>query len=200
MLSVLPDSVGALPQGARAHGERSDALCSKRRRPLLSWYFDPVLVHRQRTYLELVRLLARRGMVRFTLEPKEKVGLFAVRQDDGLKQRLIVDARRSNLRFRPCPNVNLFSGGGFSKLEIDPDVMPAAWFGITECFRNMLIPEWRSDFFSLIPVTATEVGIEGSTLLQNGCKVSCSKVKRWCLLRGWCCPWDVRGLCILLRA
>ena len=65
-------------------------------------YFDPVLVHRGRTFLELVRLLARRGMVRFTLEPKEKVGLFAVRKDDGLKQRLIVDARRSNLRFRPC--------------------------------------------------------------------------------------------------
>ena len=39
------------------------------------------------------------GMVRFTLEPKEKVGLFVVRKDDGLKQRLIVDARRSNLRF-----------------------------------------------------------------------------------------------------
>ena len=35
-------------------------------------YFDPVLVHRRRTYLELVCLLARRGMVRFTLEPKEK--------------------------------------------------------------------------------------------------------------------------------
>ena len=26
-------------------------------------------------------------------------------------------------------------------------------------------------FFSLIPVTAKEVGIEGNTLLQNGCKV-----------------------------
>ena len=75
-------------------------------------YFDPVLVHRRRTYLELVRLLVRRGVVRFTLEPKEKVGLFAVRKADGLKQRLIVDAPRSNLRFRPCPNVNLISSEG----------------------------------------------------------------------------------------
>ena len=31
-------------------------------------YFDPVLTHRRRTYVELVRLLARRGTVRFTLE------------------------------------------------------------------------------------------------------------------------------------
>ena len=44
-------------------------------------YFDLVLVHRRRTYLELVRLLARRGMGRFTLEPKENVGLFAVSKD-----------------------------------------------------------------------------------------------------------------------
>ena len=45
----------------------------------------------------------------------------------------------------------------------------------------MLIPECPSDFFSLPPATAKEAGIEGSTLLQNGCKV----------VR---CPWDVRGL------
>ena len=52
--------------------------------------------------------------------------------------------------------------------------MPAAWLGITDikdCFHNMLIPEWLSDFFSPIPVRAKEVGMEGSTLLQNGCKV-----------------------------
>ena len=105
-------------------------------------YSGPVLVHRLRTFLELVRLLARRGVVRFTLEPKEEVGLFAVRKDDGLKQTLIVDARWSNLRFRPCPNVNLLSSEGFSKLEVDPDIMPAAWFGITDikdCFHNVLI-------------------------------------------------------------
>ena len=97
-------------------------------------------------------------MVLFTVEPKEKVGLFAVRKDDGLKPRLIVDARRSNLRFRPCPNVNLFSSEGFSKSEVDPGVMPAAWFGITDIkdsFHNMLIPEWLSDFSVYLGVIAT---------------------------------------------
>ena len=38
-------------------------------------YVVPVLVHRRYIHLELVRFLARRGMVHFTLEPKEKVGL-----------------------------------------------------------------------------------------------------------------------------
>ena len=88
-------------------------------------------------------------MVRFTLEPKERVGLFAVCKDGGLKQRLTVGARRSYLRFRPCPNMELLPSEGFSKLEVDPDTMPTAWFGITDikdCFHNILIPEWLSDF------------------------------------------------------
>ena len=117
-----------------------------------------MLVHCRCTYLELIRLLARRGVVGFTLEPKERVGLFAV----------------SNLRFRPCPNVELLSSEGFSKLEVDLDTVPTAWFGITDikdCFHNMLIPEWLPDFFSHMPVTAREVGVEGSTLMQKGCQV-----------------------------
>ena len=36
-------------------------------------YFDPALTHRRRTYVGLVRLLARPGTVRFTLEPKERL-------------------------------------------------------------------------------------------------------------------------------
>ena len=113
LLSVLPDSAKRYLR----EPERmvNDAMQGAH---VMSLYFDPVSVHRRRTYLELVRLLAQRGMVRLTLEPKERVGLFAVSKDDGLKQRLIVDARRSNLRFRPCPNVNLLSSEGFSKLEV----------------------------------------------------------------------------------
>ena len=158
LLSVLPDSAGRYFR----EPERmvNDAMhCAQVMSTAPEPYFDPMLVHRRRTSLELVRLLALRGVVRFTLEPKEKVCLFAVRKDDGLKQRLVVDAWRSNLRFRPCPNVSLLSSEGFSKLEVDPDVMPGAWFGITDtkdCFHNMLIPEWLSGFFSLIPVTAKE--------------------------------------------
>ena len=115
-----------------------------------------MLTHRRRTYVELVRLLVRRGMVRFILDPKERVGLFAVRKDGGQKQWLIVDARRSTLRLRPCPSVALLSSEGFSKLEVDREAMPEAWFGIKDikdCFHNMRIPEWFSDY------------LEASTLL-----------------------------------
>ena len=165
LLSVLPDSAGRYLR----EPERmvKDAMhCAQVMSTAPEPYFDPVLVHRRRTYLELVRLLVRRGTVRFTLEPKDKVGLFAVRKDDGLKQRLIVDA---HVQMRVS-----FSSEGFSKLEVDPDVMLAAWFCITDikdCFHNMFDSCVTFGFFSLIPATAKEVGIEGSTLLQNGCKV-----------------------------
>ena len=106
LLSVLPDSAGRyLMEPERMITD--SMLCAQ-------------VLPRRRTYLELIRLLARRWMVRFTLEPKERVGLFAVRKDGGWKQKLIVDARRSDLRFRPCPNVELFSSESFSKLEVDP--------------------------------------------------------------------------------
>ena len=166
-------------------------------------YFDPVPTHRRRTYVDLVRLLARPGTVRFTLEPEERVGLFAVRKDNGQKQRLIiVDARRSNLRLRPCPNVALLSSEGFSKLEVDRDATPKAWFGITDikdCFHNMRIPDWFSDYFSLLHVAAWEAEIEGSTLVQNGRRVflgrDTSVTPAWQSYR-----WGARGCCILLRA
>ena len=116
----------ALPEGAGAHGNRTRCNGSQVLPLAPETNFDLVLTHRRRTYLELMRLLAIRSMARFTLEPEERVGLCAVRKDGGLKQRLIVDARRSNLRFRPCPNVQLLSGEDFSKLQVDPDAMPTA--------------------------------------------------------------------------
>ena len=160
LLSVLPDSA----ERYLREPERmvKDALhCAQVMSTAPEPYFDLVLVHRRRTYLELVRLLARRGTVRFAIEPKEKVGLFAARNDDGLKQRLIVDARRSNLCFRPSPNVSLLSSEGRSNLDVEPDMMPAVWFWYLR--HQRLLPQHVDarvaiGFFSSIPVTAKEVG------------------------------------------
>ena len=100
-------------------------------------------------------VLLKKFLKRFTFEPKDRVGLFAVSKDGGQKQRLIADARRSNLRLRPCPSVALLSSEGFSKLEVDHEAMLEAWFGITDikdCFHNIRIHEWFSDYFGLQPV------------------------------------------------
>ena len=63
MLSVLPDSA----ERYLREPERmvNDAMqCAQVMSTAPEPYFDPVLVRRRRTYLELVRLLARRGVVR----------------------------------------------------------------------------------------------------------------------------------------
>ena len=82
LLSVLPDSAKrCLMEPERTVNDAMQG--AQVMSPVLEPCFDPVSLHRRLTYLELVRLLAQRGMVRFTLEPKERVDLFAVRKDDG---------------------------------------------------------------------------------------------------------------------
>ena len=85
LLSMLPDFAGRYLR----EPERmvTDAMHGAWELPLAEPYFDPVLTRRRRTYVELVRLLAHRGLVRFTLEPKERVGRVGVRKDGGQKER-----------------------------------------------------------------------------------------------------------------
>ena len=72
MLSVLPDSAGRhLREPERMANEAMH--CAQVMSTAPETYFELVLMHCRRTYLELVRLFARRGMVRFTLEPEEKM-------------------------------------------------------------------------------------------------------------------------------
>ena len=85
-------------------------------------YFDPVLTINQKKYQQLVRMLIERGLVNCVEKAKERVGLFCVRKADGLKLRLIVDARRTNERFKVPPGVSLITGEGLSHFEVDADV------------------------------------------------------------------------------
>ena len=76
-------------------------------------------------------------------------------------------------------------------------LMPGACFGITDikdCFHNMLIPEWLSGFFSLIPVTAKERGWYWAAPCCRMVAKLCLKLKRWYLLRGRLpmgCSWSL---------
>ena len=46
-------------------------------------YADPVLRHNRAEYRRLVLKLKRVGMLDFTMKPVEKIGLFAVKKDEG---------------------------------------------------------------------------------------------------------------------
>jgi hypothetical protein len=71
-------------------------------KPLAKAYWDQKLKTR-RHYRALVLRLHRIGMLRFTLDPREFVGVFTAWKSGRQKHRLIVDAGRPNRRFRDPP-------------------------------------------------------------------------------------------------
>ena len=97
--------------------------------------------------------------------------MLCVLKSDGVQQRLILDARRANCRFRPPPGVDLISGEGFGRVEV---VLPdgvGPWSSqslsllsslsltlgasdVKDCFHRMRAPEWMQAYFCLPEVPA----------------------------------------------
>ncbi|CAK0814984.1 unnamed protein product, partial [Prorocentrum cordatum] len=82
-------------------------------------YYDPSLQGRPRRYARLLAALDGAGMLEWRRHGSPRVGLFTVWKKNG-KQRLIVDARLSNLCFASPDPVDLATGGSFAPLEVDP--------------------------------------------------------------------------------
>ena len=78
-------------------------------------YLDLVL-YQPRRYEELLRAMGSCGMIEWALPCEEQVGLFCMWKKSG-KQRLIIDARRSNAHFRTPAQVLLASGDSFGRLQ-----------------------------------------------------------------------------------
>ena len=132
----LPESVSGSPSigdvcGRRGHyflereGERMlkpvGEAKSDLARDRTQCYCDPVLVNRKTVYVSFLKDLMSRGLLDFTLDPIESVGIFCVWKKGREKQRLILDARRSNQWFRRPPSVDLISAEGLSGIELDMD-------------------------------------------------------------------------------
>ena len=122
-----------------------------------------------------------RGMSRVLDCEEERVGLFAVWKEKGRQQRLIVDARRANARFRQPPGCRLLSSEGFAACEVDlgdtagmdeDEVerllsLTQVFVGeadVKDCFHRMRVPLWMSRYFALPGVTAKCLGLVGSEL------------------------------------
>jgi hypothetical protein len=82
-------------------------------------FMDRRLRYNQKEYRRLVRELYQRGPVVPLEDGVERVGLFAVWKEKGVRQRLIVDARRANARFRVPPGVDLLTAEALSRVEIE---------------------------------------------------------------------------------
>ncbi len=92
-------------------------------RPTPEWvgprrpYFDDSL-RSQKKYVELIKRMMSSGMLDFADSCTEVVGIFAVRRKSG-KQRLIVDARRSNQHFTEPKTVHFASADAFTLLSLE---------------------------------------------------------------------------------
>ena len=80
-------------------------------------YFDPVLTHQRRKYLDLLVLMNSQGLLCWRREVEERVGLFCVTKKNGAL-RLIADARRTNARFRKPWGISLPTAEGCSRFEL----------------------------------------------------------------------------------
>ena len=133
-------------------------------------YMDTGLQRSGRRMRDLVRRMARAGMLRFTLQAECEVGLFAVAKKNG-RQRLVVDCRHSNLYFEEPEHTSLPTAASFSPLELGPaDQLHVVQFDLKDAFYQMELPEELAHFFCLPAVRAGNVGatsVDGSRCVRT---------------------------------
>jgi len=139
-------------------------------------YSDRRLLGNRRRYGEFVRSLRKIGLVHFTLEPKEEVGLFFVWKKGRQAMRLILDCRRTNRRFRAPPGVDLLTSEGLSRIEVESEAGLQAdeverrlqvYLGtadVKDCFHRMRIEPPLSQWFCYPVGTAKEFGLTGQVI------------------------------------
>ncbi|CAE8693166.1 unnamed protein product [Polarella glacialis] len=149
-------------------------------RPGLQPFTDPVLKHNRKLRHAFVLRLHNAGYLQYTLKPRDYVGCFFVWKSNRTKQRLILDARLPNLRFRDPPGVDLCSAESFSRIEVELDseidplgpayaelvrrvTVALGLADVKDCFHRCRWPQWLAEYFCLDAVPAGLVGLGGTT-------------------------------------
>ena len=133
-------------------------------------HLDPSL-RNPRQYEKLIMLMYEKGMVEWSGCVQELCGLFTVWKASG-KQRLIIDARRSNQWFRAPPKTRLATGDSFARLRaVGSCALELGQTDIQDAFYQMQMPVALRPLFGLPRVRAGRVGaevtVEGKTLQEN---------------------------------
>ena len=144
-------------------------------------YWDPLLKHDEKLYKRFNRKLDQAGFLVYTQRPKSMVGVFFVKKSDGVKIRMIIDARGTNMKFESPPGVELLTSDGFSRVEVSmPDGLHPGTpeyeqrlrehkihiglSDVKDCFHRLRQPRWLAEYFCFDPVPASWVGLEGKEL------------------------------------
>ncbi|CAE7249467.1 unnamed protein product, partial [Symbiodinium sp. CCMP2456] len=82
-------------------------------------YWDPALRSSTKQYKGLIEKLHSIGYLNYTLRPRARAGMFFVKKSDGVRQRLIIDARRANALLAQPPPVRLRTPEAFARFEFN---------------------------------------------------------------------------------
>ncbi|CAK0814691.1 unnamed protein product, partial [Prorocentrum cordatum] len=120
-------------------------------------YMDRNLSGDRQAYIKFVRRLESIGVLRWCAAVKERATVFCVKKKSGM-QRLVVDARRSNRRFRDPPGVELATAESLGLIEVDDDVEVFISTGdVRDAFYRFKIDVELSRYFGLPPLRAEEL-------------------------------------------
>ena len=122
-------------------------------------YFDPILKHQKKVYSDFILRLHASSLIEFRTQARESAGVFFVWKKSG-RQRMVIDARHSNLWFGNPEKVHLATGTAFSRIQVD-DGPPIEVGGvdISDAFYRIELPSEFRDLFALRALPAKAVGL-----------------------------------------
>ncbi|CAK0906068.1 unnamed protein product, partial [Prorocentrum cordatum] len=83
-------------------------------------YMDPKLRYSKKTYFQFVRDCHSAGLIRWAPLVRGRVTVFCVAKKTG-KQRLVVDCRATDRRFRRCPYLPMGTGSSWGEILLEDD-------------------------------------------------------------------------------
>ena len=130
-------------------------------------YTDPLLEGGGKTYHGFVADLVKSQLVGFTAKPRAQVGVFVVTKK-AQKQRLILDARRTNKLFRSPPTTRLGSMDSWTRLGIsEGEQMFVAQEDVKDFFYRLGIKKDLGEYFCLPCVNPVLLKDELGTLPEE---------------------------------
>ena len=136
-------------------------------------FWDRKLQRNSKEYRQLIKKLDDLGLIAWTTEPMEFASIFFVAKKDN-SQRLIIDARRANRRFKRPPHVDLITSEGLSRIEQygegDDDYRFTMGLGdVNNCFHRLKMPPGMHRCFALEPINSKYTPLKNE--LQTGTPV-----------------------------
>lgn len=146
---------------------RGEARTRIREAGLRRSYSDPAFKGCSEEYRAFIRRLYRANMVDYVYADDldnitEYAGIFFVWKKGRERQRMVVEARRSNEHFEPPAHVGLATGATMGRLEASENSsVYCGGLDIRDCFYHIGLPEFLRQYFCLDAVYGRDVGLTG---------------------------------------